>query len=83
MTRLAVLTAAAICSAVAAYAANEALSSDGPTVIEIEVAPNELAACKAQLKQVGSMPAVADDGTPLLFGGNDDLPQVRCVADTV
>ncbi len=83
MKRLALLTAAATCTAVAAYAATEVLAPDAATVIEIEVAPHELAECRETLQQVASMPAVADDGTPLLFESSDDLPQVRCVASTI
>ncbi|WP_260348666.1 hypothetical protein [Alloyangia mangrovi] len=71
MKRLALLTAAATCTAVAAYAATEALSPGAATVIEIEVAPHELAECRETLQQVASMPAVTDDGTPPL------LPIVR------
>ena len=83
MKRLALLTAAATCTAVAAYAATEALNPGAATVIEIEVAPHELAQCRETLQQVGSMPAVSDDGTPLLFQSSEDLPQVLCVATTV
>ncbi|WP_353472859.1 hypothetical protein PVT71_02170 [Salipiger sp. H15] len=80
MKRLALLTAAATCTAVAAFAATEMLTPAAATVIEIEVAPHELAACRDTLEQVATMPAVADDGTPLLFHSDDELPQVRCVA---
>ncbi|SDH17881.1 hypothetical protein [Alloyangia pacifica] len=83
MKRLALLTAVTTCTAVAAYAATEVLGTGAATVIEIEVAPHELAECRETLQQVASMPAVSDDGTPLLFQSSDDLPQVRCVASTV
>lgn len=83
MQRLALFTAAATCTAVAAFAATEVLAPDAATVIEIEVAPHELAECRETLQQVAGMPAVADDGTPLLFQSAEDLPQVRCVAASV
>ncbi|MBN9889234.1 hypothetical protein [Salipiger abyssi] len=80
MTRLIVLTAAAICVSVAAYAASEALTSDEQEVILIKVAPEELAECEATLREVGQMPAVTDSGSPMLIDRTDDLPSVACEA---
>ncbi|WP_417720878.1 hypothetical protein [Salipiger sp.] len=80
MIRLAIVSAAAVCTAAAAFAATELLG-DEPEVIEIRVAPSELADCRDTLRQVGQMPVVTDEGTPMLFGANDDLPGVVCVAD--
>ncbi|APZ53558.1 hypothetical protein [Salipiger abyssi] len=80
MTRLIVLTAAATCVSVAAYAATEALMTNEPEVIVIEVAPEELADCEETLRQVGQMPAVTDSGSPMLIDRASDLPSVACEA---
>lgn len=79
MTRLFILTAAATCVSVAAFAATEALLTDEPEVIEIRVSADELADCRETLREVGQMPAVADNGSPILFDDSTDLPQVACV----
>jgi len=79
MTRLFVLTAAATCVSVAAFAATEALMTDEPEVIEISVSADELADCRETLREVGQMPAVTDGGSPILFDDAADLPQVACV----
>jgi hypothetical protein len=79
MTRLFVLTAAATCVSVAAFAATEALMTDEPEVIEIRVSSDELADCRSSLKEVGQMPAVTDGGSPILFDDTADMPQVACV----
>ncbi|MCA0964292.1 hypothetical protein [Salipiger bermudensis] len=79
MTRLFVLTAAATCVSVAAFAASEALTTDEPEVIEIRVSADELADCRDSLREVGQMPAVTDGGMPILFDNTSDLPQVTCV----
>ncbi|WP_417742233.1 hypothetical protein [Salipiger sp.] len=79
MTRLFVLTAAATCVSVAAFAASEALTTDEPEVIEIRVSADELADCRDSLREVGQMPAVTDGGMPILFDNTSDLPQVACV----
>ncbi|KMK66483.1 hypothetical protein [Puniceibacterium sp. IMCC21224] len=77
--KLTLCATALSCAAAAAWAATEALGNDGPTVIEIEVAANELAECRATLSQVAQMPAVYDNGSPILFNFSDDLPTVDCV----
>ncbi len=68
-----------VCAAAASFAATGGLSGAEPGVIEIEVSAAELAECRATLAQVAGMPAVADNGSPLLFGASQDLPDVRCV----
>lgn len=80
MIRLTVLTAAAACTAVAAFAATGVLTSSEPEAIEIPVAPEKLAECRQTLREVGGMPAVTDAGTPILFDDTEDLPGVVCVA---
>lgn len=80
MTRLVVLTAVATCVSVAAFAATEALMTDAPEVIVIEVAPEELAECEATLHQVEQMPAVTDSGSPMLIDRAAGLPSVTCEA---
>lgn len=70
-----------IFTAAASWAATEVLVPDAPTVIEISVAPHELADCQATLAQVAQQPAVHDNGSPMFFDFSDDLPSVKCVAD--
>ncbi|WP_146592229.1 hypothetical protein [Puniceibacterium confluentis] len=79
MTRLIAISAAMMTLAAAAWAATEALDAGGPTVIEIEVTADKLAECRDTLAQVSQMPAVYDNGSPILFGVNEDLPSVACV----
>ncbi len=78
MFRLAALSAAAATVAVTAFAGVDALTSSEPEVIRIEVAPGELAECQRTLREVGAMPAVSDNGSPILFDDTDDLPRVVC-----
>ncbi|MCR8546788.1 hypothetical protein M4578_03030 [Salipiger sp. P9] len=80
MTRLIALAAAATCISVAAFAATEALMAEEPCVIEIEVAPQDLARCRETLRQVGQRPAVTDSGSPILLDRTSGLPGVICVA---
>mgnify|MGYP005990133423 CR=1 FL=1 len=79
MTRLIVLTIATSLTAVAAFAASEAMTSAPAEVIQIEVSADELARCEQTLRDVGQMPAVTDSGSPILFGsGAEDMPRVEC-----
>ncbi|MGR3481813.1 hypothetical protein [Salipiger marinus] len=80
MLRLTLLTAITTCTAVAAFAATEALMTENTTVIDIEVAPEDLARCEMTLQQVAGMPVVTDSGSPMLVDESADLPSVRCVA---
>lgn len=79
MTRLLATTAGLICVAAAALAATGALEDNGPTVIEIEVSAAKLSECRDTLAEVAQMPAVYDNGSPILFGADEDLPSVTCV----
>ncbi|PIL18650.1 hypothetical protein P775_18945 [Puniceibacterium antarcticum] len=79
MTRLFATTASLIFVAAAAFAASGSSFENELTVIEIEVPATKLAECRETLSQVAQMPTVSDDGTPLLFGVDDDLPSVICV----
>ncbi|EIE53096.1 hypothetical protein [Salipiger aestuarii] len=78
MFRLAALGAAAATVAVTAFAGVDAVISDEPEVIRIEVAPQELADCQRTLREVGAMPVVSDNGSPVVFAGADALPTVVC-----
>ena len=70
--------------AAAALGATDVLDRDTHEVIEIDVTADELAECRETLAQVASMPAVHDNGTPVLFNwGQSDLPEVRCVVSEV
>lgn len=79
MKKTALSAFALLFAAAGAVAATDVLSDDAPTVIEIEVDAADLARCQETLAQVAQMPAVSDDGTPILFDASDDLPQVACV----
>ncbi|MCE0506850.1 MULTISPECIES: hypothetical protein [unclassified Roseivivax] len=84
MKRIALTATALICASAAALAASEVMTGPDPEVIEIEVLSSELADCRETLAQVASMPAVHDNGTPILFDwGQNDMPSVRCVATDV
>ena len=79
MHRLAIAAAGLVTLGAAALAAN-----DGPSaseIIEIEVPLEKLAECQQTLREVAGMPAVHDNGTPILFDRSADLPDVRCVAE--
>lgn len=78
MYRLAALTTATVMIAVTGFAASDVLMPGAPEVIRIEVAPEDLADCRQTLQEVGAMPGVADDGTPLVFDDTDELPSVVC-----
>lgn len=78
MFRLALLSAAAATVAVTAFAGVDAFITGKPDVIRIEVAPEELAACERTLREVGVMPGVTDNGSPIVFDNTDDLPTVVC-----
>ncbi|MDO6585407.1 hypothetical protein Q4543_07740 [Salipiger sp. 1_MG-2023] len=78
MFRLAALSVAAAMIAVTGFAATDAMITETPEVIRIEVAPDQLADCERALREVGAMPGVADDGSPLLFEGSAGLPTVVC-----
>ncbi len=79
MTRLIAATSALICVAAAAWAASGSLDAQVPTVIRIEVSTAELTDCRETLSDAAQMPAVHDNGSPILFGTSDDLPTVACV----
>lgn len=78
MFRLAALSVAAAMIAVTGFAATDAMITAPPEIIRIEVAPDQLADCERTLREVGAMPAVADDGSPLLFDGGTGMPSVVC-----
>ncbi|GGG80967.1 hypothetical protein GCM10011415_33050 [Salipiger pallidus] len=79
MFRLTVLTVAATFASVAAFAATEVMMAPEADVIRIEVSQDELAGCQEDLRALESRDPVADDGTPLFFGGADDMPGTVCV----
>ncbi len=79
MKRLIALTTALTCVAAAAWAATGSFDDSGPTVIEIEVSADKLSECRETLSEVAQMPAVYDNGSPILFGVNEELPTVACV----
>lgn len=81
MRRTLIIAAGFICAAVAAVAASDALVERQADIIKIEVPAAKLAECEETLRQVAAQPAVADNGSPLLFGADNDLPSVRCVVE--
>ncbi|MFD0858739.1 hypothetical protein [Roseovarius aquimarinus] len=52
-----------------------------PNIVEIRVAPNDLAECQRSLDTLRQKPVVTDDGFRLPeFMRGDDLPRSVCVA---
>ncbi|CUH77848.1 hypothetical protein [Tropicibacter naphthalenivorans] len=66
-------------TAAGALAATDMLVPEEPTVIEIEVDAVDLERCRETLAQVAMTPAVADNGSRLLFAADESLPTVTCV----
>ena len=79
MTRLIAWTITAAFASVAAFAASDAMTTDAPEVIEIEVSADELASCQKGLREAAEIPAVTDAGTPIFFDRTEDMPRVACV----
>jgi hypothetical protein len=80
MTKFAT-TLALVSSAIALpFAAEAVMQPQAVEVIEIEVAPEDLARCQETLSQVMQMDAVTDGGAPLPPYHSADLPSVTCVA---
>ncbi|WP_425071995.1 hypothetical protein [Sagittula sp. S175] len=79
MTKLPALAIALAATATAAFAATEIIVPEQPEVIEIEVAPQDLARCQETLAQVAAMPIVSDSGYELPASAASGLPTVACV----
>ncbi|GAA4218240.1 hypothetical protein J4E08_14485 [Sagittula sp. NFXS13] len=80
MTKLSALAILMAATATAAFAATDMMAPSQPEVIEIEVAPHELAQCRETLAQVASMPVVSDEGYALPVSASEGLPTVACVS---
>ncbi|ETW11709.1 hypothetical protein ATO8_15718 [Roseivivax marinus] len=83
MRRIGFVALGSIAAVAASVAAAQVMTGQTQEVIEITVSADELQECRETLAQVASMPAVHDNGTPILFDASSDLPSVRCVVGDV